>query len=220
MTIAYIDSVSAIANIDNDTATTAAIDTTGANFLIAVVADYPGSDPAVISDSKSNTWTEIHVDSQALRIKVYMATSPTVGSGHTFTASGVESYNAISVAAFSGVMAGADPTDGENSAGNFLATSGEPGSVTPTVNNDLLVVIGGTDLETLPYSIDDGFTMDEQNEPDLFASYGSLIAHKIQTSAGAENPTVTFNDTTYFNLYQVAIKAALATFKPRTTMIM
>src|SRR4051812_10619033 len=68
--------------------TSGAIDTSGANFLVASVSFLVGGTP-VLSDSKGNTWTaRTTVNGGTSAIKEFYVTNPTVGSGHTFTISG------------------------------------------------------------------------------------------------------------------------------------
>ncbi len=68
------------------------IDTTGANLLIFGVSYLDGSAPT-ISDSKSNTWTALTatLPSTSGDIRIYYAKNPTVGAGHTFSATGTGS---------------------------------------------------------------------------------------------------------------------------------
>jgi hypothetical protein len=97
-----------------DGATTAAIDTTGATLLVAVVSDFTGGPGITFSDSKSNTWTSLTAYTNTagqMRVRIYYAyaTSGKVGSGHTFTSAGTGVYTCACVAAFSGTDTGADP---------------------------------------------------------------------------------------------------------------
>jgi hypothetical protein len=91
MAYAFIAGNGAGASANNDTVTTSAIDTSGANLLVAVAAFLNNitANPT-LSDSKSNTWTLIHSRIHSiLEVRIYAAIgSPTVGSGHTITLDG------------------------------------------------------------------------------------------------------------------------------------
>ena len=192
MAIAYI---SGTVNYDaDDDVQTASIDTSGANLLVVMYATFVGY-PSAVSDSKSNTWTELtHVTlAGVLEMRcAYVAGSPTVGSGHTFSVNTTDFSTIMGVFAFSG--ASATPAT-NNMVG---AAAAQPGSLTPPADNAVLCAFlyDGSG----PYSIDSGFT--EVGEDGLTAS-----AYKIQTTAGAENPTWS-GGTTYYTS-QLSFAAAL-----------
>jgi len=67
--------------------TSSAIDTTGANLIVAWIA---GADFATLTDNKGNSFTDLTDPSGSPRGGFKYRISPTVGTGHTFTgASGV-----------------------------------------------------------------------------------------------------------------------------------
>lgn len=186
--------------------TTAAIDTTGADFLVMVVAWYvaPTTTP---SDSKSNTWvggTIQTVNNQSCRI--FYSYNPTVGTGHTFTFSSASSiYPAIQVLAFSGLVTSATPFDQQNGNTNTSSTTIQPGSVTPTRNNELL--IAGCCHEQASYTIDSGFTEAFDIAYSGSVNMGGSAAYLIQSALAAINPTFTLAGSSANNA------AAIATFK-------
>ncbi len=69
-------------------ATTSGIDTSVVDFLFVAVAFDPGTDPT-LSDNKGNTWTALTTVSTggAPSLVVFYVQAPSVGTGHTFTAS-------------------------------------------------------------------------------------------------------------------------------------
>lgn len=176
--------------------TTSSINTTGANLIVACVHWYGGASPGDtmagnFSDSKSNTWTKLNVaDSGASlyqRCTFFYCAAPTVGSGHTFTVStAYASYPTITVIAFSG--AAASPYDSNQSTnGATSATSIQPGSVTPSEDNCVLVS-GGTINTANTKAINSSFTKLHDVAPSSGVYVAGTIAYKIQTTAGAENP--------------------------------
>ncbi len=83
--------------------TSAAINTTGANFLYVVVsAAEIGTGTKIVSDSYANTWTNRTITSSTggmwLRVSDVLS-SPTVGPGHTFTFTSA-AFPLLMVAAF------------------------------------------------------------------------------------------------------------------------
>jgi hypothetical protein len=82
--------------------TTSPVDSTGANFIIICAPWYSGS-TLTISDSYFNTWTKLNqYGSGDPENAFYISANPTVGTGHTFTASGGAIYSPIAVIGFSG----------------------------------------------------------------------------------------------------------------------
>jgi hypothetical protein len=181
--------------------TTGSIDTTGATLLVVAIACYHTSD-TVVSDNKSNTWTALTVRTSGFyRNRLFYCKSPTVGSGHTFTAT--NSYNSIAVYAFSGTD-GSD-AESENGATATSGTSLQPGSVTPTVNGSL-VITSFMGHYTESHAIT-GFT--KQDITQSSGAYPSLgLAYLVQTTAAAINPTWTWT------FSPDACASAIAVFKP------
>src|SRR5690349_17098966 len=135
--MALIDSVSRAG-----AGATAAIDTTGATLLVAVVS---GGVPAGgVSDSKGNTWVErtaqgsIGNDSET---SIWDCLDPTsVGSGHTFSVAAGGGAPSICVEAHSGGPWAFDAESGVTEE----ATPVKPGALTPTEDGSLVVTgVGG-----------------------------------------------------------------------------
>jgi hypothetical protein len=126
-----------------DVLTTSAIDTTGADLLIAVGCSFSHLGP--FSDSKGNTWhalTSQQSGPPGVGAIAY-AWNATVGSGHTFSygldRSSGDGFNGLAVAAFYGSQTSSDPFDVQNGSSTGSASSLATGSVTPGVNNELLI---------------------------------------------------------------------------------
>jgi hypothetical protein len=135
-----------------------------------------------LADSKSNTWIPLVEYGGGPRIRLFYCLGPTVGSGHTFTGTASGGFPSVSVLALSGVLA-ASAFDAENG-----AAAVQPGSVTPSEDNEILI----TSLSFYPsntVSINSGFTISNQVDFSNGVNMGLAMAYKIQTSAGAENPT-------------------------------
>lgn len=194
------------ASVAGAAVTSNAIDTTGANLLLAIVGWFDnGSGAAVIADSKTNSWTGLTTRAVAgqLSERIFYSVPSSVGSGHTVsqTASGL--YSGLVVFAFSG--AHATPFD-QQAGATGTATSLATGSLTPPEDNCLVIAgLGNENNSAGAVSINGGFTA-------LTSAYsggnseGAGGAYLIQTTAAAANPTWTIT-----NSAQIAV--ALATFK-------
>jgi hypothetical protein len=189
--IALIAASSAVAQAD-DNPTTAALDTTGANLLVIVATNHTsGSAPSGVSDSKGNN------------------VGSNVGSGHTFTLGGTFVLGAVAALAFSGAHATA-PFDVE-AAGNSTGsgTTVQPGSVTPSQDDSLIIQAVGIATDgTGSLSIDGGYaTAVWVGSGANTANRGMGFSYLIQTTAAATNPTWTNNANN-------SMTAVAAAFKP------
>jgi hypothetical protein len=173
--------------------TTSAINTTGANFIaISVAFNYNvipiGSD---ISDSKGNSYTALttHQENTGSANRLFYVAAPTVGASHTFTVTKTGAFVAVCVAAFSAV-ATSSPFDVENGATVGSGTTLATGSVTPSLNNEV-VIAGICTGGAATSSIDSGFTLVGTVAGDNATYYGVGMGYLVQTTAGAINPTWT-----------------------------
>lgn len=188
MAAAFLVSTSAGATTSGGPITTSAINTTGASLIVVQVNIYPSSGTVSLSDSNSNTWTEINgymAGGSYHELHTYYCASPTVGSSHTFTASGGAKL-AIAVQAFSGTAA--SPLDQQNGSYTASGTSLQPGAITPSQNG--CVIISGLAFYTggASPSIDSSFTRSE------YVSTGADVlqaacGYIVQSTASAVNPT-------------------------------
>ncbi len=196
MAYALIASVSA-GSADANDVTTGSIDTTGATLLVASVAS---SAAVTFSDSKSNTWTALTITGRG---RLYYVLNPTVGAGHTFTATSAALAPSIAAAAYSGAKSN-NVLDQTSFADQVASSTVQPGSVTPTYGNELLVVFGGGDDSVA--SIDGGFTIRQNVAFSGGLHYSCILADLIQVASAAANPTVTLGSA-------VQCAAQIATFR-------
>jgi hypothetical protein len=189
MAYAFINNT-AFQSTDTNTITSSSIDTSGSDTIFVVVSWYTGvGGGAVLTDSKGNTWNGLTERSNGfdLRQRVYYAKNATAGTGHTFTLTGTVSLPAGAVSAFSGGHLTA-PFDQEVFA-NISSTSGQPGSLTPS-ENDCIVISGqnNQDANGSVATIDSGFTKTDSVDR-ATSGLGVGSAYLIQTTAAAVNPT-------------------------------
>lgn len=217
MAIALV--TSSAAAFANPTATTAGINTTGANLIVIWIGIWRGSQSApnvALSDSKGNTWTALNSGGNSRADGCFFyCLNPTVGSSHTFTIN--NSINAdwasICAMAFSGVSTLDTPQSTSVSA--LLATSLATGSVTPNAANSLLVAglqyYDFANSLTVP-TINSGFTRVaylnlNSQAPDL------CVGYLIQGAAAAVNATFSFGATS------PVASSAIAVFAPPSSSV-
>jgi hypothetical protein len=207
MAIALVASEIALSATGNSV-TTGAIDTTGADLLILQLESFLSATEPTVSDSKGNTWTPLTAYGTGVntRTRIFYSVNPTVGSGHTFTATGLSTFPSIVASAWSGADT-ATPFDQENGATIAASsTSAQTGSVTPSEDGELIIAAWGHDSATTGTpSVNGGFTLLEA-APNNGQAFGIAQAYLIQTSAAAANPTLSWTGGT-------AGSTAIATFK-------
>jgi hypothetical protein len=172
--------------------TSPSIDTTGANLLIIVItADNGGAYLSVYDtiSGHSNTYTpaKSQASTGAATTYTYYCVNPAwVGPGHLFNVSVSNGYESIYAAAYSG--AASSPLDTvTNSAFNTANASIQPGSITPSCTNELVVT--GVFAENGIPAVS-GATL-RKSRATSSGSWGGGLADSIQTAATAINPTWT-----------------------------
>ncbi len=189
--------------------TTSAIDTTGATFLVLSLAFYAPTVTVTISDSKSNTWTALTRRGAGTDVDIltYVCYSPTVGSGHTFSldSSPNGSFATMEVMAFSGITASAVNTS--TGASTSSSSTGQPGSITPSVANTLVITaVAFDDNASGAVSINGGYTISDTVPYGTANNFGGSAAYIVLTSASAQNPTWNVTNSA------VQVTAAIAAF--------
>ncbi len=136
---------------------------------------------------------------------------PAVGSGHNFSLNqtGGDLFGTIEIQAWSGSI-GASPFDVENGAIDTGATFGQPGSITPSQSNSLIVT--GIGLATgdggALSSINSGFTISDEVQFSSGVNYGGAMAYFVQGAAAAINPTWSWNSSENCPINIAVFKAA------------
>lgn len=178
------------------TPNTLPVDTTGANFLVAVVGTVVTFGSPTIQDNKGNTWQPLTIygpnSSTNPSVQMFYVFNPIVGTGHFFTASGVNGTS-IEVLALSGADITAAVFEVGSDHGNTSAgVPIQPGSVTPASVGDLIIsgYVNHDNNGGLsgPAMVDSGMTVSDQSA-DTFGI--AAMAYLITTGAGAVNPSWT-----------------------------
>lgn len=212
---------SLVAALGTNGGTSGAMDTTGADFLVIAVSE-DGTTTQSPTDSKSNTWVALGSWGTAtMKVTFYYSENPTVGTGHTFTYSRTGSFSSIAVGAFATVKTSSPFDSGTDiGAGSASASTLQPGSKTPS-ENDCIVISGISFFDNSDPTIDSGFTRMQFIRSNFSTYYGVGLAYKIQTTAGAENPTWTCGDPSFINVNLAVFKSEPASgFLPRTQYIL
>lgn len=185
--------------------TTAAVNTTGANFIVLVTAQ---SGTTTVSDNKGNTYTPLtlYTVSGGGSGQLYYCTPATVGAGHTFTIS--TSFGVLTAMAFSGMASSSVFQAGTDSgAFGFAVTTLQPGSTSPTGSS---LIISGTAWSTTGATVSIGtpsFNSTYQTAYAAGSNLGGAGAYLIQASGSTLNPTWTY---TVSQAQTVAFIAAFA----------
>lgn len=202
--------VAHVAAQDKDAVTSSAVDTTGATILVVGLSRYQAGGAVTITDSKGNTYTALtaQASSNVAYSRIYYCPNPTVGSGHTFTGTGSESYFTIAAAAFSGVTT-TSPFDVEN--GAVSPSSGaapviSTGSVTPTNAGSLAAAVVAICDNGTTASVDSSYSISDQMVWVNNTAEGVALAWK-EISA-ASNPQFTISGGVTDS------SAVIAVFKP------
>lgn len=167
-------------------ATTPAINTSGANLLVFCVTT-AGAAAITSPDSAGNTWgaPAIFRANAGINGAIYLLSNPLTSSSHTIT---LTSYPAAVLMAFSGAAA-ATPLDQSNGAVRSTTTY-QPGSITPTQANEMLVLMASLNAASSGLSWGSGFTQQGFSDGSV-SVYGIGAATLNQAVAAAINPAIT-----------------------------
>lgn len=173
--------------------TTGAVDTTGATGLVLIASTYAGGGAVdSISDSKGNTWTALTPQATSFpRVTIYYSIPTSVGSGHTFTNTVTAGFPSLAVYALAGTHATTfyDSVQSGANSNSGAATSLQPGSVTPSQANCIVITGFGNDPGAGSLAIDSSFSTPLVTTYLAANHEGVGAAYIIQTSASAVNPT-------------------------------
>lgn len=178
--------------------TSAAIDTTGANFIVCAQVYGFGGTPS-FTDSAGNTWgTQSGAADGAVLTQFGLRTcfNPTTSATHTFTLGGGTFDQAGVVLAVKTAIS--FDTIHQTGSGT-TATTIQGGSVTASASPALVLsALSQAILPPYTISVDSGFTISDQVDlrPDPDGRWGIALAYKFQNVAAAANPTWTVSGAT------------------------
>lgn len=172
---------------DSSSSTTPSLNTTGANFIVIAVNSYGPGGAVTVTDSKSNTWTALtqQVAGES-KSRLYYCYAPTVGTGHTFNATGGSFYGSIYVQAWAGMAASTFDVENGNASASSASTL-QPGSVTPSQANELIITaLAFNDNSAGIIAVNSSFAI---TDTVAFSFTGGSMAWLIVSSTSAVNPT-------------------------------
>lgn len=215
MAFSFLGSTGASAGVGGNTVTTGGVTTTGSTFIVLGVPTFDGAAvPTVtVTDSNTNTWTRLNTYSTTVpRFSLYYCYAPIVGAGHTFTVTGTAIFPSVYAMWFSGVIS--SPFDQQNGFGGASTLSGQPGSITPTQNYELVITGLNSNQNTTSDTISAGYTIPTGCSSTYIASqhFGGAMAYNIQSVATTTNPTWTYGTGT------TSAAIAIASFKSNTPL--
>lgn len=215
MAVTFINNKAAYAGAS--TATTAAVDMTGATFLCVIaVGFYDGSNTVSVSSSPANTWSSypaLQSGGDNVQIQIFYVLNPTVSSTQTFTTTVSASRLNAGVMAFGFAGVATSSADDGHVTHGAGGTTNLPGSITPTVANDLFITgcVSGLTTGDSAIAINSSYNITDSTLGGT-SIFAEGAAYLISTDALAKNPTWTFTGNGGTGLYGVhaAFKAAVA----------
>lgn len=191
--------------------TTGAGDMAGANgsggLLMQCVSYSSSGTLSSVTDDSSNVYTaltaECGVGGQC--INIYYKASPVADSSMTFTVSGTSIFPSVVAMGFSGMHA--TPMDQEAAGGSVEGTTVQPGSITPSEANELLLTCAAFNAGV--YTINSPYVNSVYQIAFLGGNhYGVAGTYFIQGAAAAVNPTWTSDTSAHIAAHQASFKAA------------
>jgi hypothetical protein len=182
--------------------TSSAIDCTTANVAVLVIP-YAASLGSIssVSDSSSNSWTLVGgansppADGHSTSA-VYTVISPTVSASQTFTVASsgghpgliIECWKSTGTPTFAG-GGGATPAGASGTVSSQISAS----TALTTTGTDALVfaVLSANDASSSVFSIDNGYTVNDQYSAVGGGSIGGAVATKVIPSVATTQPTWT-----------------------------
>lgn len=183
---------------------TGTISTTGASLAVACVAGDQGQGTGqTVGDDRGNTWARVATPLVlgGIHVELWYAliTSPNASTAIQY--SGNFSY--IAVASFSGTATSSVKDGSPTGATAAFATSVQPGSITPSQANGLLISCFGANPSSGTPNVNSSFTKtDDISTADVIGG----LAYLVQTTATAVNPT-------WDNFTMTAAMASMQAFK-------
>jgi hypothetical protein len=199
-------------SVGGNTITTSAINTTGADLIVIVALWYDlPMDASGFSDNQTNSYFLSSTSSPVVgsRCAIAYVYAPAVSSSHTFTFNATGGAPTIFVMAFSGALA--DVIDQQNVSGHSGSGTTSPpqvtGSITPSVNNSLIITGIATVADSGGHTVASPFILSNQANGVSGNSMAGGAAYYIQPTAGAITASWSWSDT-------AGVATIIASFKP------
>lgn len=177
------------------TATTGTMIGTGGNFIAACVTTFASScTGATVSDSVNGAWT-LHGTNQssnsgaASNSCIWYKQGASVSASMTVSATETGGFAEVAAGVFSNV-ATSSALDQENGAAYGNTGTAQPGSITPSQANELLISCTGVGATSGTMSISgNSYALADSNTPTGSNTQATGMGYVVQTTATTANPT-------------------------------
>jgi len=191
MAITFVVAASGASANQHDATTSPNVSSLGSDLLVVAGVGLDNATLVIAEGSTTFTpLTKYSVSAGNEMINLYYTIGHDLaGSGFNVSATGTGNFPGVAFCLFSGVHA--SPFDNENGvATSSAATTRQPGSITPSENNCVVVTAVQTVYDNAGIACS-GFTVPSNGSAAAVVGqgFGIAIAYVIQTSAGAVNPT-------------------------------
>lgn len=188
----------------------------GSSSLFATIGDGDGT--STLGDSMGNTWVQGTVRGAGPKTAEWSCKAPATSSTLTFTVGATGKYPTLNVIAFSGgdqtALLDTAATPGAETGTNSGPSNAQPGSLTPSAADDLIISSLSKDGTAGFETIDSSFVLIEDHPIIGGQAYGGMMAYKIKTDALAENPLWAWAAGSNGGVSQTAYRAAAAVTDP------
>lgn len=168
--------------------------TVGCDLLVLILGSAVGGGALTIYSDTYNpigNWAFLTEQYNTERVRIAYLKNPVVGTAHSVAIHGGAIYLSAYFAGFSGSNLTA-PVDQQNGAASTVtSTTIQPGSITPSVPNELIISGMATGLNGVTPSVDASMTLIGSNQGNGSTYNTCGAAYAIQTAAAAINPTWT-----------------------------
>lgn len=199
--VAAVSATNATGGVDTTTGTINT--TTAAGGLLVAWINYDDAAVAGVTDSAGNSWTPLtEVTANATSWgRLYYVLNPSTSATHSFTGDYVSGTGSPAIWAAAFAVSGGTPAYNSQESG---ASGASPGSITPSVNNCLLVA-GCSNSSGAATAVNSSFTL-SQAKAEAANTWAVAGAYQIQTTATARNPTFSGGGGTYFCTAQAVFR--------------
>lgn len=193
--------------------TTAAMDTTGATLMVVSVGDYQVVAETTLSDSASNTWSQLTSRNDGFaRVITWYCSPCTTSATHTFSYGvTLARYPAIAVNVFNNILA--TPFDQQNGNNTAAGTTLTTNSVTATTSRQVIVAAVANAVTGAITINDANFNISETVAYSVGANFGLQTAYAVQPVVAAVNPQWGWTGTADAATEIATFKAVISPFR-------
>lgn len=225
MSLSVVQTVKA-SNSNGTTATTGNITTTSGGLVVVVAGGWRSGahETHVITDNKSNTWTEVSnggLDpSTNTRFQMFYAKNITGGSSHTFTTTTTNACTGLTLIALE--IAGADTVSPFDTSAVMNGNSTSPASTATATRaqaDEIIVGAVGTGDNVNNGTLTAGTNFTLQDSQLAFANYVCGIETWIVSATGTDQATFTISSDSWVCFAATFKAAAVGSLPPQSQLV-